>query len=501
MATVNIKLSQSAIDVNNALDFGFSPRGTLSIVVDRFVGLLTAFRVAYPEKNLYFSTSESIWKFYPGISNDVTAFYTGVVKADPNAKGGAATATGWEFNFNDGSTTYVQSGLTNLNYSIDQNTGSSFSSTGGVSTSLKLTKVIPPTEIGYLAVLGTRSTLLDGSVYLDANQILSGSISKITETPEKALLSTVIEGDFKVSGDADKIWREVSSSNVSGLLTSFKSDSRDGSYFHVTDISTFISTTQIIDERIFADASRFSGDDVFNVDLPSTLYSDYFISSGLGNDRININGGGGRLNVNAGAGNDIITIGLDNHAVDGGAGFDTAIFTGSRSSFTINQNAATTTVSSKTGTNGIDSLTNIERIQFSDASVAFDINGTAGQAYRVYQAAFNRKPDLAGLSYWINDMDKGSSLTSVAAGFFQSPEFKALYGSNKPTNNVLITNLYLNVLHRPLDQAGFDYWAGQLKSGVITQAGVLASFSESAENQLQVLAAIQNGIDYISFQG
>ena len=33
--------------------------------------------------------------------------------------------------------------------------------------------------------------------------------------------------------------------------------------------------------------------------------------------------------------------------------------------------------------------------------LALDINGTAGQVYRLYQAAFDRKPDLVGLGYWI----------------------------------------------------------------------------------------------------
>ncbi|MFZ6720083.1 DUF4214 domain-containing protein [Undibacterium sp. Ji49W] len=53
-------------------------------------------------------------------------------------------------------------------------------------------------------------------------------------------------------------------------------------------------------------------------------------------------------------------------------------------------------------------------------------------------------------------MDKGFNLRTVAAGFFQSPEFQKLYGSN-PSTTTLITNFYQNVLHRAPDQAGFDY--------------------------------------------
>ncbi len=145
-------------------------------------------------------------------------------------------------------------------------------------------------------------------------------------------------------------------------------------------------------------------------------------------------------------------------------------------------------------------LTNVERLQFSDTYIALDIAGTAGQAYRLYQAAFDRKPDLAGLGYWIKDMDKGTSLTTVAAGFFQSSEFQKLYGSN-PNTTTLITNFYQNVLHRAPDQAGFDYWAGELNTGKITPAGALASFCESTENQALVIGSIQNGIEYTPWLG
>ncbi|MFZ6658774.1 S8 family serine peptidase [Undibacterium sp. TJN19] len=199
-----------------------------------------------------------------------------------------------------------------------------------------------------------------------------------------------------------------------------------------------------------------------------------------------------------GIGNDTLVGGAGNDSIDGGAGFDTALYGNARSNYTITRNASGFTVKDASGANGTDSLSNVERLNFSDASVALDINGIAGQAYRIYQAAFARKPDLAGLGYWIAEMDKGTSLTSVAAGFFESKEFQGLYGIN-PGADKLITLLYANVLHRTPDQAGLDYWRAELSSGHITSAGVLASFSESQENQVQVIAAIQNGIDFLTY--
>ena len=205
-----------------------------------------------------------------------------------------------------------------------------------------------------------------------------------------------------------------------------------------------------------------------------------------GNDTLT--GTAGNDSFNGQAGNDII---------NGGAGLDIALYAGKRADFNVTASGANFTVQDKTGAEGTDTVNQVERLQFSDMSVALDINSTAGVAYRIYQAAFNRTPDLAGLGYWIGQMDKGSTLNQVAASFVISAEFKQLYGANI-SDNAFLTALYTNVLHRTPDQAGFDYWNGEISRGV-TRADILASFSESTENQVQVVAKIQNGIDFIPF--
>jgi len=188
--------------------------------------------------------------------------------------------------------------------------------------------------------------------------------------------------------------------------------------------------------------------------------------------------------------------GIGNDTIDGGAGINTVIYNCNRSSFTLTKTASGWTLSS--AAEGIDTLTNVERIQFPNETLALDISGNAGQAYRVYQAAFNRTPDNAGLKYWIGVMDSnGASLNDVAAGFINSAEFQALYGSN-PTNPDFVTKLYSNVLHRAPDQAGYDYWVDVLNRHLISNIDTLVNFSESPENQAGVLGAILNGIDLLN---
>ena len=56
--------------------------------------------------------------------------------------------------------------------------------------------------------------------------------------------------------------------------------------------------------------------------------------------------------------------------------------------------------------------------------------------------------------------------------------------------------LYNNVLHRSAEGAGYDYWMKALTELHTPREQVLAFFSESAENQAQVIGAIQNGIEF-----
>ena len=143
-----------------------------------------------------------------------------------------------------------------------------------------------------------------------------------------------------------------------------------------------------------------------------------------------------------------------------------------------------------------DLLVNVERIMFADAAVAFDIDGAAGQAYRLYTAAFGRTPDKAGLGYWIGMMDGGVKLEQAADAFAGSSEFASLYGADA-SDARFVELLYDNVLHRAAEGAGRDFWIDALSKHGVARAEVLAQFSESAENQVQVIAAIQNGIDYL----
>lgn len=145
-------------------------------------------------------------------------------------------------------------------------------------------------------------------------------------------------------------------------------------------------------------------------------------------------------------------------------------------------------------------LTNEQRLQFTDTNVALDTGAgeTGGQAFRIYQAAFARAPDKAGLGYWINAMDSGLSLERVASLFVQSKEFEAAYGTQFASTDI-VGKLYQNILQRPGDSAGIQFWANALDTNAAQLSEVLAGFSESAENVAFTATLIGEGFTYLAY--
>ena len=204
---------------------------------------------------------------------------------------------------------------------------------------------------------------------------------------------------------------------------------------------------------------------------------------------------GGNDTVAAGEGNDTITGGAGDDSIDGGNGIDTAVFSDVRANYTIAEVPGTqtwTVTHNALVGDGTDTVVNVERLQFADEKVAIDLTGDAGQAYRLYQAAFHRVPDVPGLGYQMNALDTGLTLPQVAANFIASPEFQATYGN--VTDTQFVTLLYENVLNREPEPDGLAFHLNELLTQ--SRADVLVHFSESPENQANVIGQIQAGMLY-----
>ncbi len=230
----------------------------------------------------------------------------------------------------------------------------------------------------------------------------------------------------------------------------------------------------------------------------------YFLNDRLegmdGND--NLYGAEGNDVLLGGNGNDVLDGGAGSNTLDGGAGIDTVAYSFIPAAGTIVRENGTTRI---TKTDGTDTLVGVERVHFyeyhwwletnENYRIAYDVDGNAGTVYRLYQAAFDRKPDGYGYNFWLGQYDKGISLGDIAGAFINSNEFRALYGDN-PTNAEFVTRLYHNILHREPEEGGYTFWNRVLDQNLVTRAEVLYNFSESKENVAAVAAIIGDSISW-----
>jgi hypothetical protein len=180
--------------------------------------------------------------------------------------------------------------------------------------------------------------------------------------------------------------------------------------------------------------------------------------------------------------------------VDGGGGLDTLRVHGPRSEYRITKSGDGFVLDRPDDTDV--RLANVERIAFDDGHVALDTGGAPGQLFRLYQAAFDRAPDLGGIGHWLKRMEAGDSLSQIAGYFIASREFADLAGTASADRD-FVTALYDHVLHRAPDATGLAFWVDVLGRGAVDRAQVLVEFSESPENVARLVGAIENGIDFL----
>ncbi|AXA90887.1 DUF4214 domain-containing protein [Massilia sp. YMA4] len=177
------------------------------------------------------------------------------------------------------------------------------------------------------------------------------------------------------------------------------------------------------------------------------------------------------------AGNDRLVADAVGGTIDGGAGIDTVVFANASTAYTLTRTASGFDV---VGGGVKESLVGVERLAFTDHSLALDSAGVPGQVYRLYEAALDRAPEAGGMGYWIAHEAAGMGLATIARQFIDSPEFGTRFGTNL-SNGQYVTQLYQNVLERDPDAQGYAFHVANLDSGRLSREQVLLGFSESPE--------------------
>jgi hypothetical protein len=195
------------------------------------------------------------------------------------------------------------------------------------------------------------------------------------------------------------------------------------------------------------------------------------LTSGTDNDTVFGGGGndiistaGGNDHIDGGTGNDLIAGGAGNDIISGGDGND--VLEGGRSDvgqwqFYLNSagQVVGTHQMAMTDATSTETLTAAQL----NAGVS-DLGFSAGTAQQLqslslfYHAAFERVPDLAGLSDWVKS---GLSLDQIAQGFFDAPEAQGATLSGLD-NQDFVQKLYNNSFGRSAEPNELAFWQGIL---------------------------------------
>ena len=164
----------------------------------------------------------------------------------------------------------------------------------------------------------------------------------------------------------------------------------------------------------------------------------------------------------------------EDEVFDGGPGYDTVVYSGNQSSYTMALSSNGVLVSDRRlQGDGSDTLIDIENLQFADAAFRVDIRDGAAllgasdfaAITELYVAYFNRAPASKGLLYWADRLEDGMTMPEIAESFFEQPETQSRYREYLSDDGQLIdtsafvTAVFNNVLGR--DPTG-PYWINEL---------------------------------------
>lgn len=196
--------------------------------------------------------------------------------------------------------------------------------------------------------------------------------------------------------------------------------------------------------------------------------------------------------ITGGSGNDRLAGLAGNDTLNGGAGIDTAVYTTAQANYAVTKNQNGFSVSG--GADGMDSVANVERLQFSDGKLALDLGGNAGITAKILGAVFgaasvaNHGYVGIGLSY----LDAGMSYSDLML-FALNARLGAGF-----SNAAEVTLLYQNLVGVPPSTETLNYYVGLLESGQHTQASlaVMAADLDINTTNIDLIGLQQTGIAF-----
>ncbi len=290
--------------------------------------------------------------------------------------------------------------------------------------------------------------------------------------------------------------------DTAGIDTVDLSEYVDGAYFNmgvnITDANHLVGVS----------TSTFDAQNTISVSgSPANLrwfYGEYENAFGsskadqiAGNPLDNvIDGEDGDDTIGGEKGNDTLNGGGGNDSLDGQEGIDTVVYAGGRDAMTLTHNADNGyTIQDDVNTEGIDTLNNIERINFSDEKLALDINGNAGITAKTLGAVFG-KDSISNKEYvgiGLQLLDGGMSYNDL-----MKVALNAKLGVNASDTDI-VNVLYTNVVGTAPSPSDLNYFIGLLQNNTYTTAtlGVFAGETPLNAENINLIGLTATGLEFI----
>lgn len=320
-----------------------------------------------------------------------------------------------------------------------------------------------------------------------------------------AVASANSAGDLVVLNG--KLWLATSSDKLESF--DLTTGTRIDSLYHGIDNVFGLAVTSDGQLYGFADTKAYSfdlstgqatlmasfpiGQSVYGATQSANDWQNWYTGSSAGET---LSGGGGNDLVSGLAGNDTLyglsgddhlVGGAGNDQLDGGAGLNVAEYSGNMASYTIVVNAnRSMTVSGYL--DGSDNLSNIERLQFADKKLAFDVDGNAGQAMEfigtIAPTLLNNNSVRGAI---IQLFDSGQTMESLS-------QLALDLGLVPKTNTELANAVFQNVLGTAPTQETSDALVNYIATH--TQANFLATVA-SLHINIDLVGLGHAGIEYV----
>lgn len=191
-------------------------------------------------------------------------------------------------------------------------------------------------------------------------------------------------------------------------------------------------------------------------------------------------------------------------ALTGGGGVDLAIYRGIRQHYQLQKLNAqgdwqvrpTVNASALAKDDGLDTLAQFERLQFSDVRVALDMNGNAGNVAKIFGAVLGKEALqnklLVGYGLAVLDQSEGGYKALVE----QALQYKLGASFNDES---VVRLLYKNLLNSTPTQGEIQYWSGEIQAGVFNQQTLATMAANTATNatNINLIGLSGAGLEFI----